>query len=96
MGQRGNFVITWTDSRSNPNPDIYAQRYDSSGAAIGANFKVSDDTGTADQYIPALAMDDSADFVVRWIEERNGIGIDIYAQRYNSSGNPLDGNYLVT
>jgi hypothetical protein len=96
MDQRRNFVITWTDCRSSPNPDIYAQRYDTSGAPLGANFKVNDDTGTAYRYVPTIAMNDSGGFVITWMDGRTGLGFDIYAQRYNSSGSPLDGNYLVT
>ena len=93
MDGSGNFVITWYDTR-NGNFDIYAQRYNSSGTPLGLNFKVNDDIGTAWQYDPAIAMDDSGRFVITWEDYRNG-NADIYAQRYNSSGNPVGNNYLV-
>ncbi len=96
MDGSGNFIITWTDYR-NGNPDIYAQRYNSSGTPLGTNFKVNDDVGTANQYGPAIAMDNSGNFIITWEDYRNGMQYnpDIYAQRYNSSGNPIGSNYLV-
>jgi hypothetical protein len=91
----GNFVITWMDER-NGNYDIYAQRYNFSGAPLGSNFKVSDDAGAADQLFPAIAMDGSGDFVITWDDERSGTdNDDIYVQRYNSSGTPQGSNFKV-
>jgi len=94
MDGSGNFVITWDDLR-NGNPDIYAQRFNSSGTPQDTNFKVNDDAGTADQYDPAIAMDSSGNFVITWDDFRNGYYSDIYAQRYNSSGTPQGVNSKV-
>ncbi len=87
------FVITWYDYR-NGNYDIYAQRYNSSGAPLGSNFPVNDDVGSAWQFSPAIAMDGSGNFVITWEDYRDGKG-DIYAQRCDSSGAPLDSNFKV-
>ena len=89
----GDFVITWHDER-NGNYDIYAQRYNSSGLPLGTNFKVNSDTGTVWQMNPAIAMDGSGNIVITWFDYRNG-NYDIYAQRYNPSGTPLDSNFKV-
>jgi hypothetical protein len=89
----GNFIIAWQDYR-NGNWDIYAQKYNSSGTPQDSNFKVNNDTGTAVQGIPAIAIDGSGNFIVAWEDYRNG-NWDIYAQRYSPSGNPLGSNYLV-
>ncbi|MCJ7457959.1 MAG: dockerin type I domain-containing protein [candidate division Zixibacteria bacterium] len=89
----GNFIITWQDKR-NGNWGIYAQRFNSSGTPLGTNFKVNDDVGTADQRNPAIALDGAGSFVITWQDLRNG-GVDIYAQRYNSSGTPLGTNFKV-
>jgi hypothetical protein len=94
MDSSGNFVITWYDYR-NGNYDIYAQRYDFSGTSLGSNFKVNDDAETALQVLPAIAMDGSGKFVIAWRDDRNTDKYDVYAQRYDSSGNPIDSNYLV-
>jgi hypothetical protein len=89
----GSFIITWEDYR-NGNGDIYAQRYNSSGAAQGSNFKVNTDFGTALQYVPAIAIDGSGNFIITWQDYRNSGG-DIYAQRFNSSGAPQGSNFMV-
>jgi len=89
----GNFVITWMDYR-NGDADIYAQRYNSAGTPIVLNFKVNDDAGTTYQNNPAIAMDGSGNFVITWMDDRNGY-LDIYAQRYHYSGTPLNSNFKV-
>ncbi len=94
VNDSGNFVITWEDER-NGNFDIYAQRYDSQGAPIGSNFKVNDDAGSASQANPAVALEDSGSFVIIWEDYRDHDSGDVYAQRYDSSGSPVYGNYLV-
>ncbi len=89
----GSFVIAWTDYRDG-NMDVYAQRYDPSGIPLGTNFKVNDDLDTLYQNLPAIAMNGSGSFTVCWIDNRNG-DLDIYAQRYDSSGLPLGSNFKV-
>ncbi len=92
----GNFVVVWEDYR-NMNPDIYAQRYDSSGQALGDKFLVNDDGGFSEQEFPLIAMNDSGNFIITWRDERNHYYYrDIYAQLYSSSGEPLGDNIRVT
>ncbi|MCK4523701.1 hypothetical protein KAU15_02135, partial [candidate division WOR-3 bacterium] len=93
MDNAGNFVIVWEDER-NGNYDIYSQRYDSTGAAIGTNFIINDDAGTADQYKPSGAMDKRGNFVIVWEDFRNG-NWDIYSQRYDSAGSVQGTNFMV-
>ncbi len=95
LAASGRFTIVWSDYR-NGDRDIYAQRYDSLGASLGSNFRVNDDAGVDDQHRPAIAMDPSGGFVVTWQDRRNGWpDPDVYAQRYDSLGNPLYGNFPV-
>jgi hypothetical protein len=70
---RGNFVITWPFDL-----DIYAQRYSSDGTALGSEFKVNDDEGSAFQDRPSISIDSSGNFVITWTDERND-NFDIYA-----------------
>ncbi len=42
MDTEGNFIICWHDNR-NDDWDIYAQRYNSLGDTLGANFRVNSD-----------------------------------------------------
>jgi hypothetical protein len=92
----GNFTITWQDFRNGIDWDIYAQRYNSSGIPLDTNFKVNKDMGAFNQKKPAIAVDNSGNFVITWEDYRNGQdNPDIYAQRYNSSGNSIGTNYSV-
>jgi len=93
MDAVGNYIICWGDFR-NGNYDIFYQRYYSSGIAIGSNLKANDDTGTAYQYYPSIAMDESGRYVICWYDNRSGNN-DIYYQRYNSSGTALGKNVKV-
>jgi|GEM_PF-654139 len=88
------FLVTWVDYRSGNDYDIYAQRYDAAGSPIGGNFLVSDDVSGYDQYYPSAAANDSG-FVITWEDYRSGSYCDIYAQRYDASGLPIGGNFLV-
>jgi poly(beta-D-mannuronate) lyase len=89
----GNFVSAWQDER-NGLPDIYAQRYSSDGSPIGANFKVNDDPGSAEQWSPCISSDGSGNFVITWSDWR-GVDTDIYAQRYSSDGSAIGANFKV-
>jgi hypothetical protein len=90
----GNFVVVWTDAR-NGNDDIYGERSSYAGVLIGSNFKVNDSVGTTlHQSSPDVARRPAGDFVVVWQDDRNG-NYDIYAQRYNVSGDTLGTNFPV-
>ncbi len=92
MNVNGNFVVVWRDYR-NGDSDIYFQRYNSSGVAQGVNTKVNDDVGTAAQWSPSIAMDDNGNFVIVWMDLRNGI--HVYLQRFDSTGLPQGTNLRV-
>ena len=90
----GNFIVCWSDDRNGGGSDIYAQLYDQNGAAQGSNFKVNDDSGTETQGFPAVAINKMGNFVISWVDDRNGES-DIYAQQYTSTGRPIEQNYKV-
>lgn len=93
MDDNGNFVVVWQSNRTDDS-DIYAQRYAATGEKLGDNFRVNDDSDASSQYIPAIAMSCNGDFVVVWIDERNG-NWDIYGQRYSASGAKQGENFRV-
>jgi len=82
MDSSGNFAVCWQDY-SVGNGDTKVQRYNSSGVAQGTEITVV--SGAGNQGWPAIAMDSSGDFVVVWQDDA-GVGSDIKAQRYDSSG----------
>jgi hypothetical protein len=93
MDAAGNFVIVWYDLR-NANWDIYYQRYNDAGTALGVNTKVNDDTEGASQEHPSISMDPAGNFVIVWSDNRNN-NYDIYYQRYTSTGGALGVNTKV-
>ncbi|MFM9968879.1 MAG: DUF4347 domain-containing protein, partial [Burkholderiales bacterium] len=83
----GGYVATWTSyDAAGINGDIYSQRFDSSGAAIGAETRIN--TTTADnQYNVAIAALSDGGYVVTWSSgSQDGSGFGIYAQRYSANG----------
>jgi|KBSSwiStaDraftv2_1062776.scaffolds.fasta_scaffold07896_6 hypothetical protein len=88
----GDFVVVW-QGKDGSQGGIFGQRYSSSGSKLGAEFRVN--TSTAfNQYIPAVASDPDGNFVVAW-QGQNPAYLDVFAQRYSSSGVPLGGPWRV-
>ncbi|MCX6835942.1 MAG: T9SS type A sorting domain-containing protein [candidate division Zixibacteria bacterium] len=86
-------VVVWADYR-NRNWDIYGQMIDAGGARTGTNFRINDDTGTAQQHAPRVAYSAQGWFAVVWYDNRLG-NDDIFVQRYNSSGIKVGSNARV-
>ncbi|NJK61238.1 MAG: hypothetical protein HC918_14765, partial [Oscillatoriales cyanobacterium SM2_1_8] len=95
-GPSGEFVVTWQSlSQDGDVYGIYAQRYSSTGSALGSEFQVNSYT-TDSQRNPAIAFSPSGEFVVTWQSNgQDGSGYGIYAQRYSSTGSPLGGEFRV-
>jgi hypothetical protein len=90
----GNFVVVWMDGR-NGDWDIYGQRYNTQGVRQGNNFRVNDDATTEVQWAPSVGVGANGSFVITWEDQRYDPEIDIYGQRYNSSGSRIGSNFLV-
>jgi len=91
----GGFIITWQSNvQDGSGYGIYAQRYDSSGNTVGTEFQVNTYTET-DQFIPRSATLADGGFIITWADNNSQVGevdygiFTIYAQRYDSEGNPL-------
>jgi hypothetical protein len=87
MAADGSFAVAWqSQGQDGDASGIYAQRFDSSGAALGAELRVNSETAD-DQTQPAIAMDADGDFVVVWQSQlQDGAGGGIYAQRFDATG----------
>ena len=95
MNGLGNFVVTWVGPSGSGN-GIFGQRYNNAGQPLGLEFQVNSAT-QGNQAAPSVAYDDNGNFVVAW-QGRGGQDNDgdgIYAQRYDSNGNPVGGEILV-
>jgi hypothetical protein len=71
VGHSGKFVVVWEDYR-NVDADVYAQRFDSSGAELGENILVNLDSLSEDQYSPSVSMGLNDRFMVGWVDLRYG------------------------
>jgi hypothetical protein len=88
-----NFVIAWSDNRDG-NWNIYACRFDSTGAPLGSDFRVDQDAGAAWALYAEVAVDADNKFIIVWQDHR-GSYYTVYARRYDSSGNPLEDEFRV-
>ena len=72
------FVVAWVDRRSSPaDPgDIYAQRFDASGLAIGGNVRVNDDSPGHDQRSVKAVSGPGGAFVC-WEDVRDAFTLDV-------------------
>jgi hypothetical protein len=82
------FVVIWVDEE---NFDIYGRRFDSDLSPVGDVFQVND-AGVA-SWAPSLSCGPDGGFVVAWVDTR--LGNDIYAKRFDPSGNPLGSSFKV-
>ncbi len=94
MDPLGHFMIVWEDERS-VHTDIYAQLFEANGNPIGKNFRVNDDATRNLQQEPAIAVDDSGNYVICWIDKRNASNFFLYAQLINHEGSKVGENFAV-
>lgn len=66
--EAGNFVVVW-EGHEQDNEDIYGQRFDANGTALGGEFRVNDDA-SGRQLHPKVAMNKTGAFVVVWEDSR--------------------------
>jgi len=101
----GNFVVVWeSGSYYGAGPDgsekgIFAQRYDSSGARVGAELQVNTYT-SGEQRRPAVAADAAGNFVVVWqsgtyYSTQDGDYSGVFGQRFASGGTRIGTEFRV-
>jgi hypothetical protein len=78
----GGFVVIWASYQATH--QIVGQRYGSSGAPLGGEFRV--DTIPYNSFYPRVAFDSAGNFIVVW--NLNFVSQVIY-QRFNGAGAPL-------
>ena len=90
MAGDGRFVVTW-DSKGQDNggsggtQGVYRQEYTAAGAPDGGELLVNT-TMTNDQTLSAVAMDDSAGYVVAWSGEGTGDTNGVFWRRFVAPG----------
>jgi hypothetical protein len=96
MDRAGDFVIVWS-SQSQPGAswEVFGQRFDSKGNAMGSEFQVSTNT-KSDQKDANIAMDGAGDFVVTWAGYNpDATSQGIFARLYNATGAALGTPFQV-
>ncbi len=93
MNEAGDFIVVWEKGRYGEE-GIYGQLFKSDGTVEGANFKISDDNGSAYHGKTAGAIDSSGDiFAVVWQDNRLG-DYNLYCQLYRD-GEAHGTNFIV-
>lgn len=89
MNASGDTIVVWESSaQDGDGRGIYGQRYDSEGVAVGTEFLINTETSD-NQDNPSVAIDSLGNIIVTWESTgQDGSGSGIYAQRYDSQGNP--------
>jgi hypothetical protein len=94
----GNFVVVWNDSGQDGSyTGVFAQRYASSGAPLGPEFRVNTHTTSYQRVMTnAVAVGGSGDFVVVWeSKDQDGSQYGVFGQRYSSSGAPVGTEFQI-
>jgi hypothetical protein len=91
--KNGDFMITWVDLRRGTE-DIFARVFRPEGTARTSIFKVESENVNSPQYSPQVGADSSARYIVGWSDYESNP--TIYIQKYDSLGQPLEGNLPVS
>ncbi len=95
-GADGAFVVAWQSYQGNGGYEIFAQRFDNGGAAVGTEFRVNSYTASY-QILPAAAATANGAFVVVWISSyQDGDYSGVFGQRYDSAGQAAGTEFQVT
>jgi hypothetical protein len=92
----GGFVVTWDSyGEDSTDGDVWGQRYNSLGRAVGGPFRVNFHTASS-QFGSSVAGLVGGGFVVTWNSGgQDGDGWGIYGQRYGASGIPVGSEFPV-
>jgi hypothetical protein len=86
----GGFVVIWESAGGGDSgQDIFGQRFDAGGAAVGDEFRLNAST-SGDQGRPSVAGLPQGGFAVSWITSYSGApDAGVYLRQFNSEGNAL-------
>ncbi len=85
----GRTVVTWSDNHEY-NYRVYGQIYDDTGSPAGTNFPISDSSQTMPM-ISDVSLNHKKEFITAW-----GFNGDIWCQRFDSLGNKIGVNFMVS
>ncbi len=83
----GRVVVTWEEYVSEGS-GIRARIVSSTGTFVTAPMPVNSDVGSVSHWVPSVAVEPNAGFLVAWEDYRNG-NADIYTRLFDGTGAPL-------
>lgn len=96
MSAAGRQAIVWSDFRDDSlHANVYCQLYRSLEDTVRRNFRVNDLIAGSSHLSATVVFDHQENFLVVWTDDRAG-NQDIFAQRFDSTGNRLGGNFRVS
>jgi len=89
----GRFVVVWQAESGNrlTGKDVFGQVFDASGVPEGAVFRVNT-SSAGDQTRPRVDANDSGDFAVTWVDDREG---RVLVRFFGASGEAVSGDVEV-
>jgi len=97
MAALGEFVVVWTSATQDGSGfGIFGQRFASSGAPLGLEFRVNTYT-TGNQYAPSVSMAALGEFVVVWHggSYQDGSALGVFGQRFAATGQAVGPEFRV-
>jgi hypothetical protein len=93
----GSFVVVWRKGAGGAK-DVYLQRYDNSGTALGSNTIVSD-SSLSDQTSPSISMDSSGGYIIVWAGNGTQTGhedtVGVFGQKFLANGARVGGEFRI-
>lgn len=92
----GKAIVVWeSDTRDNDGLAVAAQRFDSDGSKSGDEFIVNTET-VSTQSQPTVAVAEDGSHIVFWRSKfQDGSEFGVFAQRYDSAGNVVGGEFQI-
>jgi hypothetical protein len=92
----GAFVVVWESEGQNGSAvGLAGRRFDSNGAPQGGELAIFDTFAESQKSGPAVAADSTDDFVLVWQAQADGDGSGVFAQLFQSGGQPLGAAFQV-
>jgi VCBS repeat-containing protein len=92
----GGFVVTWTSFNTDSNfTEVFAQRFDAAGNPVDGEFLVPRTSPTGDQSDAVVTGLANGGFVISWTQAPTFSNVNVHAQLYDASGNPVGNEFTV-
>ena len=92
----GRFVVEYQSRNADGSFEVYMQRFDANGTAVGGEIQVNTTTVTsAQQPIGSITADDSGNITVVWNNDSDGNGIAVVGRSFDWDGNPLSAELQI-